>query len=145
MENENGSKNHETRKGKTLKTICKLKDTYKNREWGTSDRFFEGLERWEKWERWSPHTPYIGRRDKQEISRSKHHKRSQPLDLHHAVECGGHTAVLGIKWSVANAEVSRTCAEQAKRHHHVGTLPKRARLAERYQNPTFPEMGRMEF
>ena len=46
----------------------------------------------------------------------KNPKKPQSLDLHRAVEHGGHKATYGIYYSVADAKASRTCVRQVKRH-----------------------------
>jgi len=66
----------------------------------------------------------------------KNPKKPQPLDLHRAIEHGGHKFAYGIYYSVADAKASRTCIRQVKRQSQVGTHPKRANPPTFCQNST---------
>ena len=46
------------------------------------------------------------------------------------------------KWCVVNTEVSGACSEQVKKHYHMGTFFKCARLWSIDQNPTFIDRER---
>ena len=67
------------------------------------------------------HTPLYKGKNRAVIFPSINSVKSQPLDLYHTVERGGHIAACCINCRIKDTKVLGTCMGHVKRHFYVGT------------------------